>query len=534
MTWRVAKCASETPPPKPTRDLDPAAYADQVGQEYLATCHAETRKTLAQYFTPTSVALFMASLTRRVEEGMSLLDPGAGAGILSCALIQLLSLSSRKPKAISLTAYEVDEKLIPYLTRTLGYAAHWARKRHVRLVYRILNKDFVLEHAHTFHATGSLLQPSREQFDVVISNPPYFKISHASPYASAAATFIPNIYALFMAAAATLLKPKGQLIFITPRSYTAGPYFQTFRARFLARVSPVALHVFESRTKAFDRDKILQEHIILSAVNALPRAGAMVTLSSSEGLDDLSHSRQQRVPLSALIDLQSREKMLHLPTTAEAVRLKHHLQTWQHNLETLGLKSSTGPVVAFRSKALLLQHPTQPSAPLLWLQNVKPMQVQWPAKTRKPQFLAISPASPSLYVPNSNYVLVRRFSAKEAKRRLVAAPYLQQVFQAVVVGLENHLNYVYRPGGNLSREEVYGLSALFNSRLLDTYFRTLNGNTQVNATDLMHMPLPPLPVIQKIGRRVLTTAAYAPEQVDGVVENHLTVALIGFRGLTHL
>jgi adenine-specific DNA-methyltransferase len=150
------------------------------------------------------------------------------------------------------------------------------------------------------------------------------------------------------------------------------------------------------------------------------------------------------------------------------------------------------------------------------------MQVQWPTKTRKPQFMAVSPSAPSLFVPNRNYVLLRRFSAKEEKRRLVAAPYLQQIFQAAVVGLENHLNYVYRPGGELSWEEVYGLSALFNSRWLDTYFRTLNGHTQVNATDLMHMPLPPLPIIQQIGRCVLTAGVYAPEQVDEIVEHHLT------------
>jgi adenine-specific DNA-methyltransferase len=73
---------------------------------------------------------------------------------------------------------------------------------------------------------------------------------------------------------------------------------------------------------------------------------------------------------------------------------------------------------------------------------------------------------------------------------------------APYVGLENHLNYIYRPGGALTSDETYGLSALLNSTLLDRYFRTFNGNTQVSATELRAMPLPPLAVISELGRRV--------------------------------
>ncbi|MDE0442308.1 MAG: hypothetical protein OXL38_09340, partial [Gammaproteobacteria bacterium] len=46
------------------------------------------------------------------------------------------------------------------------------------------------------------------------------------------------------------------------------------------------------------------------------------------------------------------------------------------------------------------------------------------------------------------------------------------------------------------------LAALFNSRLLDTYFRTANGNTQVSATELRAMPLPERNVIVGLGQRV--------------------------------
>jgi adenine-specific DNA-methyltransferase len=94
-------------------------------------------------------------------------------------------------------------------------------------------------------------------------------------------------------------------------------------------------------------------------------------------------------------------------------------------------------------------------------------------------------------VPNKNYVLLRRFSTKEDVRRIVAAPILQDQFKSDVIGIENHLNYIYHRVGTLSEDEAFGLAAILNCSLIDTYFRTFNGNTQVSATELRQMPLPP-------------------------------------------
>ncbi len=64
------------------------------------------------------------------------------------------------------------------------------------------------------------------------------------------------------------------------------------------------------------------------------------------------------------------------------------------------------------------------------------------------------------------------------------------------------MNYIYRRRGTLAPEEARGLSTLLNSALIDRYFRILNGNTQVNATELRALPLPPLAVIRKLGQAV--------------------------------
>ena len=65
------------------------------------------------------------------------------------------------------------------------------------------------------------------------------------------------------------------------------------------------------------------------------------------------------------------------------------------------------------------------------------------------------------------------------------------------------MNYIYRPKGELTEEEAVGLSAILNSKYLDMYFRSSNGNTEVSATEVRDMPLPKHSVICDIGKLVL-------------------------------
>jgi adenine-specific DNA-methyltransferase len=104
---------------------------------------------------------------------------------------------------------------------------------------------------------------------------------------------------------------------------------------------------------------------------------------------------------------------------------------------------------------------------------------------------------------------------------LVAAAFLRRNANSPFVGFENHLNYIYRPKGKLSEEEASGLAAVLNSEIMDTYFRIFNGNTQVSATELRRMPLPPLNVIREIGTHVMKLVD-SRSDVDEIVSEALT------------
>lgn len=109
---------------------------------------------------------------------------------------------------------------------------------------------------------------------------------------------------------------------------------------------------------------------------------------------------------------------------------------------------------------------------------------------------------------------------------MVATPYFVDISQAEFIGVENHLNYIYRPKGHLGRNEILGLSALLNSKLFDTYFRTFNGNINVSATELREMPMPPLEDIKQIGNQIILQNNYSQSIVDDIVNDYFDLEYI--------
>lgn len=502
--------------PEPEPNETPSSYADRLGTWYAGKVSTEHKKSYGQYLTPKPVATYMSRLISIERDVVSLLDPGAGSGILTCAVAEQLATQKTRPTGLKVEAYETDQDLALVLTQSLRYLRDWLFFQEISSEAVVHTDDFVMayseelsdvlgENPSLFKAGGN-----SGDFDIVVSNPPYFKIPKSDPRARVAKAVIhgqPNIYALFMAVSASILKPGGQFVFITPRSYTSGPYFRLFRERFFAIMRPELLHIFESRTDAFKRDDILQENIILKARRedgwTALGSPASILISSSNGSSDFLESKKQKVRSDLLLDTSSFDKVLYIPATDRDLAVMETVRSWSGSLRSLGLEISTGPVVPFRAVPLLDEEGSTSGdhAPLLWMQHVKAMTVRWPiAGNRKPQFIKVTRAAMKLLVPNKNYVLIRRFSAKEEKRRLVAAPYLSDRFESPWVGLENHLNYIHRPRGELTEDEAWGLAVLFNCSMLDTYFRTLNGNTQVSATELRGMPLPEKHVIIELGK----------------------------------
>ena len=502
--------------PAPLPSERPVDYADRLGLWFAGHIDESHKKAMGHYLTPPAIADFMGRLCLDgSHRQVRLLDPAAGTGTLAAAACEAFASLPKPPARIELVAYELDAGLLPLLENCFTYLSSWLRARDIVLSVRVEHRDFVLANAGALE--GGLF-PFEDLFDAVICNPPYFKLPKSDPRAQACLTVVhgqPNVYGFFMALGAALLNEGGRFVYITPRSFASGPYFRRFREWFFEHIQPTQLHVFESRTEAFD--EVLQETVITAGLRGpiCQNEGQRVRLSVSAGATDIGSRQSRDLPVTNVLGGASDQRVLYLPSSERHDRIRDLVRSWPGSMHAYGWQVSTGPVVAFRAKEFLRTAENGGTVPLLWLQHVRPMQITWPLDTRKAQFIDDIPASAPLLLPNRNCVVLRRFSAKEERRRLTAAPCLATRFPGHArIGLENHLNYIYRAdGGELTREEAEGLAALLNSDLMDTWFRIGSGNTQVSATELRAMPLPPLEVIRRMGRRVSSGG----EEIDAVV-----------------
>lgn len=147
-------------------------------------------KELGQYFTPKFVAKFMVSLITKPKDAL-ILDPCAGTGAFLSALVEA--------GYNNIHAYEVDRTLPNYSP--------------VKIIY----KDF-LE-----------VEPE-EKYDVVIGNPPYVRWKNIpkqwrnrfrnSNYWSSIMNGLSDLTYAFIYHSVNMLKPGGELIFITPIFWT--------------------------------------------------------------------------------------------------------------------------------------------------------------------------------------------------------------------------------------------------------------------------------------------------------------------------
>src|SRR5690348_7909194 len=246
----------------------------------VALATAPERVRLGQFYTPSRAASLIAAMPRLPRAGtLRVLDPGAGIGSLTAALVARI-LREAPALHVEIVAAEIDPVASADLAETLADCAEVAASQGAHVTASVLQADLIDEATRLRGDSGHLTEP----FDLVIMNPPYRKLAARSTERQALQAEgidCPNLYAAFLAIGAQLLRPGGQIVAITPRSFANGPYFGAFRQFFLHRMALDHVHVFESRSVVFADSAVLQENIIFAATRSGDRDH--VTLSTSRG-----------------------------------------------------------------------------------------------------------------------------------------------------------------------------------------------------------------------------------------------------------
>jgi len=463
---------------------------DQVRREASSLLDSRRRSDLGQYMTPSPIAAFMASLFSYNGQAR-LLDAGAGVGSLTSAFFDQ-ALQNRT--AVDAETWEIDNILGGYLKNTLDeYVQHGQG----RIKAHIHASDFIED------ATFSIQFDSDNRYTHAILNPPYKKICTNSKHRKLLRMVgieTVNLYTAFVALSVLLMEKDGEVVAIIPRSFCNGSYYRPFRNLILRTCSIRQLHLFESRSQAFRDDEVLQENVIIHLVKGEPQGSVIVSTSHDAKFLDY---QQTTFNAAVIVKPNDVEQFIHIPTAIGQTSIPKFCT---HTLRDIGLEVCTGPVVDFRLKEYWRDEPTEDTAPLLYPHHFTDGSLCWPKSHKKPNALQLTPDGSKddvskWLMPRGHYVLVKRFSAKEERRRLVAYHLPYEALDAAHIGFENHWNVFHIGKYGMDEDIAKGLTTFLNSTVLDEHFRVFSGHTQVNATDLRNMRYPSREQLRKLGQR---------------------------------
>ena len=485
--------------------------AETVRKEVGQQISQKRKSELGQFMTPATVARFMASLfSPSTLKSAMLLDAGAGMGALSGATLDRFATGGFPFQHVQVVAYEIDPKLRGHLSETL---TKYQGRFGVDISFR--RGDFIEE-------AVKLIFQGEERFTHAILNPPYKKIHSASRHRfllRRVGIETVNLYSAFVALTIELMQPGGQIVAIMPRSFCNGPYYRSFRQLILAKTAIKHIHLFAARNRAFRDDDVLQENIIILLERDAIQGNVTVSTSTDDSFTDIETNVY---PFDRIVFSDDPESFIHIPTSPE----RNHLETSpaiRCSLGDLALEVSTGPVVDFRVKPHLRQMPERGTVPLLYPGNFKGQAIDWPKPgAKKPNAILWNAETEKWLYPNGCYVVVRRFSSKEEKRRVMASVVCLDAFNGSrMIGFENHLNVFHNGKQGIPEDLARGLAVFLNSTALDDQFRRFSGHTQVNATDLRLLKYPSGETLTRLGVWAKSQAELTQWKIDQKIESLL-------------
>lgn len=460
----------------------------------------QRQSQLGQFMTPPSVADFMASLfAPQLRGDVRLLDAGAGQGALTLAFVQRMR-QLHAEHLIGVTAFEFDDKILPALSTSLTQLGNHAE-------CELVKADFIEE------ATRRICLGKGGRYSHAILNPPYKKITNSSIHRGLLRKVgleTVNLYSGFVGLALELLECGGELVAIIPRSFCNGPYYKPFRRFILQRAAITHIHLFGARNKAFKEDGVLQENIVIKLLRGGEQSGVTVSTSTDDSFSDYT---EKLYDFARIVFPDDEDHFIHVPTGDDQQLLER--ASFGHSLDDLGLTVSTGPVVDFRLRDELRASPGVGTVPLLYPGHFDSNGLNWPKPDfKKPNAICDNMATRKWLYPNGFYAVVRRFSSKEERRRVVANVIDPTKVPGKRIGIENHLNVFHAKRQPISDDLAHGLATFLNATAVDSFFRRFNGHTQVNATDLRAMRYPSKPALISLGQWAKTRLGLTQEEID--------------------
>ncbi|WP_319525698.1 Eco57I restriction-modification methylase domain-containing protein [uncultured Desulfosarcina sp.] len=497
-----------------TAQMDILEACFHIGVLYTTLLPEKVRSGFGAYYTPP--ALCQRLLDMATEAGVDwstckALDPscGGGAFLSPVARRMMEKLGKCNPKiALSnitsrLRGFEID----PF--------AAWMSQVFLELTLNTVCRAANSRLPWMIKICNSLEQlPEDQQFDLVIGNPPYGRITLSTELRDRYKRSLfghANLYGVFKDLALRWTAPGGVIAYVTPTSFLAGEYFKALRALLANEAPPFAVDFVNDRKGVFEG--VLQETLLSTyrKSKSVGRASVHFISVDNNGNAKIAQAGDFQLP-------KERSAPWLLPRIPEHALLIKCMSKMPSRLKDWGYKVSTGPLVWNRYKDQLSQNKRKNTRPLIWAESIaSPGRFTFRAEKRNhTPYFEICEKDGWLQI-DKPCVLLQRTTAKEQQRRLIAAELPAEFINkhgSVVV--ENHLNMIRSLDGlpNVSPAVV---SAFLNSEIVDHAFRCISGSVAVSAFELENLPIPSTKQMKKI--ETLLKRRARPETIERNIKN---------------
>ena len=474
---------------------------------------------LGRLFTKKDTARLMAEMATldKTKETYTLLDVGAGTGILSAALIERICRECTNTRQIFLTCYENNADFADMLEDNLERIRKKCRHDYdVKLFVTLYRENYLTDSKK--HYTVTFFDTVADKYDIVISNPP---TDFAEKY-SEDAEGVGGISQLKLSKAFLFLKnakesvdENGQLIMLLPTTFSSASALAPLRKEISEALALSKIHLFIGKQKNESRAVPIKKSFIAAYINGERPETVTVSTSYDNGKSTVELGS---LPYGFIVDELS--GALTLPKSVEDTKIVRYISTFPETLDSLGLKMSTGLIVDSKCEGLLFTEPGEGTVPLIRAQSIKDGVTKFPQPIKR-QYLA--PVSPSLIQRNKNMIFIKRVPAKSDKRFLNSSVYLAaELAQYKYISTHNFIDTKDK-NAEMPARLVFGLFALLNSTVYEKYISIVSKSRQINSKEMRALPLPPRNVIENIGMRLMAQRQSSVSACDSIVNPTLHI-----------
>jgi adenine-specific DNA-methyltransferase len=478
-----------------------------ISSFYTAMLPEEIRSKLGAYYTPPALAERLMDMVTEAGFGWEkdrILDPACGGG----AFLAHAALRMRKTFNTADPAFVLRS----ITTRLHGFEidpfAAWLSE----VLLEVALLDICLganKRLPDVVRTGNALTmpvDNQREYDLIIGNPPYGKITLPEPQRRLYKRSLyghANLYGLFTDLAIRLVKPGGIIGYVTPTSFLGGQYFKALRSLLQREAPPLKIDFITQRQGVFE--DVLQETML----SVYKRDGKKRRLVTVDFLRPNGNEKPVSVHEVGKFALPADgDEPWFLPRDREHIALLKKLASMPHRLSDYGFSVNTGQLVWNRHKTQLRSDRGKECYPLIWAESVTAegeFNFSAVRRNHQPYFHVYS--DQGYLVTRESCVLVQRTTAKEQKRRLIAARLpVEFIGKHGGVVVENHLNMI-RSSEKKPVISLDGITTILNTKTLDIAFRCISGTVAVSAFELNTLPMPSPEQMKTLERLIRRGAA---------------------------